>query len=450
MAAAERELSLRLEADIASLAPLEPWTPFASESALERLELKLAGNTDTERRLLGLLAYRRAERGISARQSADLAERALRGDHLFTDAEGSTSLFGAGLALGLAGHTGAAEQLFHTLAERARSTRSWATFCAAVAQRGIERWRRGALPDAMDDLRAALDAARGQPWESIVDDGRAHLLRVYSETGQLEAAERELHAWCATGPLPDTAFGNRLLIERGRLRLSQGRLAEATQDLDSIRARVDRYGDSIAFEWRSPAAIAQHRIGEQDAALELARADLEMAKAWGAPRQLAIAIGTMGLIEGGREGIQRLREAAELLERCPARLERARTLIILGSLLRRIGEPSQARGDLQLGFELASECGATALAARAQEEVAATGVRRRRRRTLSGPEALTPSEDRVARLAARGLSNPDIARTLFVTRKTVEMHLGNVYRKLEINSRGQLAAALAVGAGQAA
>jgi DNA-binding CsgD family transcriptional regulator len=71
------------------------------------------------------------------------------------------------------------------------------------------------------------------------------------------------------------------------------------------------------------------------------------------------------------------------------------------------------------------------------DELAAVGVHPRRTRR-TGIEALTASERRVARLAAGGLGNIDIAQQLFVTRKTIEKHLGNVYRKLDVNSRDAL------------
>src|SRR5207247_1033535 len=87
--------------------------------------------------------------------------------------------------------------------------------------------------------------------------------------------------------------------------------------------------------------------------------------------------------------------------------------------------------------ELAHKLGATALEERAQTELAATGARPRRL-MLSGLESLTPSERRVAELAAENLTNKDIAQALFVTPKTVEVHLSSVYRKLEISSRAQL------------
>ena len=354
----------------------------------------------------------------------------------------SPALQAAGLVLGLAGHTSAAEELFGQIAHRAHRTGAWAAFSAACAQRGVERYRRGALAEAMQDLRTARDAARRQPWETMVDDGRGHLLRVNLERGRVESAQNELEAWGATGPLPETTIGTRILIERGRLRLAQGRFAAAALDLESAGTRLAGRGDSIMFEWRSPAAVANHQLGRERKALELAHADLALARDWGAPRQLGIALGTLGLIEGGRPGIRWLGQAVEILEGSSARLEHARALVNRGALLRRSGEPAEARSNLRAGLELAERADAAGLVGRAMEEIAATGARRRRRALLSGADALTPSEHRVARLAAEGRSNPDIARTLFVSRKTVEMHLGNVYRKLEINSRGQLSSAL--------
>ncbi|WP_040600681.1 helix-turn-helix domain-containing protein, partial [Patulibacter medicamentivorans] len=85
--------------------------------------------------------------------------------------------------------------------------------------------------------------------------------------------------------------------------------------------------------------------------------------------------------------------------------------------------------------------GAGRLAALARDELAASGARPRRT-ALRGPSSLTPAERRVAELATKGLGNREIAETLWVTRKTVEVHLGNAYGKLGIRSRTQLPEAL--------
>ena len=113
----------------------------------------------------------------------------------------------------------------------------------------------------------------------------------------------------------------------------------------------------------------------------------------------------------------------------------------IGAALRRANSRSEARSHLREAVELAHRCGATPLIECANEELAATGARPRKV-LLSGLESLTASERRVARLAAEGLSNREIAQALFVTVKTVEVHLSNGYRKLEIDSRRQLAGAL--------
>jgi DNA-binding CsgD family transcriptional regulator len=150
------------------------------------------------------------------------------------------------------------------------------------------------------------------------------------------------------------------------------------------------------------------------------------------------------VLAGGEDGIAMLSEAVEQLRRSPARLELARTLFDLGAAQRRAGKRSAAREPLREALGLAEQCGAEALVRRIDDEVAATGVRLRRERAR-GPEALTPAERRVAELAASGLTNREIGRTLFVSIKTVGTHLGHIYEKLHLQgpqARDQLAALL--------
>jgi DNA-binding NarL/FixJ family response regulator len=132
----------------------------------------------------------------------------------------------------------------------------------------------------------------------------------------------------------------------------------------------------------------------------------------------------------------------EVLAPSPARLEHARALIDLGAALRAAGKRRDAREPLLDGLALAARCGGLALETRARSELAAVGVRPRAT-DRSGAESLTPSELRVARLAAEGSTNREIAQTLFVTEKTVETHLGRAFRKLDISSRRQLRDVLA-------
>ncbi len=136
-----------------------------------------------------------------------------------------------------------------------------------------------------------------------------------------------------------------------------------------------------------------------------------------------------------------LTEAVEVLEGSGAELELAQALVDLGMLLRHEGDRVEARERLSRGLDLAARCGAAPLAARAREELAASGARPRRDR-ISGRDSLTPSELRLARLAAEGHSNRGIAQDLYLSEKTVEMHLSRAYRKLGIGGRAELAGAL--------
>jgi len=165
------------------------------------------------------------------------------------------------------------------------------------------------------------------------------------------------------------------------------------------------------------------------------------ARRWGTDSAIGIAQHAKGLVESP-EGADTLAEAVETLSRSPARLDHARALIDLGGTLRRSGKRAEAREPLREGLQMARDCGATVLAARAHQELVTAGAKPRRLQ-FSGLESLTASERRVAQMAASGLSNRQIAEQLFVTTKTVENHLTRVYSKLDVENREGLPDALA-------
>ncbi|MGI8902369.1 MAG: helix-turn-helix transcriptional regulator [Solirubrobacteraceae bacterium] len=166
-------------------------------------------------------------------------------------------------------------------------------------------------------------------------------------------------------------------------------------------------------------------------ASDLARTELNRARELGQPRGIGLALRALGLLEHGEGGIALLDQAVDTLRASPARLELGRALCDLGAATRRHRERAAAREPLREGLALAERCGAEALAARARAELLATGARLRREH-LAGPDSLTPSEHRVAELAAAGLPNREIAQGLFVTTKTVGTHLGHIYQKLDL------------------
>ncbi len=300
----------------------------------------------------------------------------------------------------------------------------------------------GDLRAAEEDLRpiermAFQDAAVLQPYWA------GYLAEVLLERGELAEAQRLVER-----PSAVAQRGHFLNFFRVR-GLVAFRAGSPEQALTEFRAAGDlarslRIENPAFTPWRSEAALALHRLDRWDEARELAHEELELSRTWGAPRTVGISLRALGLIEGGRTGEQLLRESVEVLADSPARLEYARALVDLGAALRRGNRRSEARQLLRQGLELAHRCGATALVALANEELAATGAHARTI-LLSGLDALTASERRVAHMAAEDLSNKEIAQALFVTVKTVEQHLGRVYRKLDISSRRQLGAALGAG-----
>lgn len=153
-----------------------------------------------------------------------------------------------------------------------------------------------------------------------------------------------------------------------------------------------------------------------------------------------VALRAARLTRGGTEGVALLDEAATVLACSGARLEQARALTDLGAALRCTNRRALAREPLGRALDLAAACGAAPLVDRARQEMVAAGARPRR--SGSGVETLPPSELRVARMAADGMGNRAIAQALFVTVKTVEVHLSSTYRKLGVPSRSALARAL--------
>jgi len=188
-------------------------------------------------------------------------------------------------------------------------------------------------------------------------------------------------------------------------------------------------------------ARIQDALGDHDRAHELATAELELARAFGALRTLEAALHAAGLTSGDPRGEELLREAITTLGRAGATLDRARAMCDLGARLRRGGRRAESRELLREALDIAHRAGAAPQAGRAETEMRATGARPRRA-MLTGADALTASERRIAELATGGLTNRQIAQMLFITARTVEGHLTSVFRKPGIESRDRLPAAL--------
>jgi DNA-binding CsgD family transcriptional regulator len=262
--------------------------------------------------------------------------------------------------------------------------------------------------------------------------------------GKPGEAWRQLEQDGLTGPMPEGFNFAHLMEARARLQMLSGSAANALADAIEAGERMSRCGltGAAATRWRSDAATAHKRLGNDVDAMRLAEEDLGLARRFGAERPIGQALRTLGVVRGGESGLALLRESESVFSAADYPLELAKTRIDLGAALRRAGNRREAREPLRAALDACVRMGAKPDAERAQEELAATGARPRSL-VRSGIESLTPSEYRVAQLAADGMTNREVAQSLFVTTKTVETHLGHAYSKLKIAGRGELAGALA-------
>jgi len=449
LATADAELERLLEAGLLTNAF---HVPSAYRQALRRLERVRTGPWDAtfgEKMLLSLLAYHDARAGAPASVTVPLARRALAGGTLSRERFPSGAFVVAAQVLAMADLDEVLTIYEDALAEAHRRGSS-GTFGAGKAFRAQTLVWRGDLGEAEADVREAFVASEAYGTTTRVSVLLAAFLAdALMEQGKLDDAAAALsHAGMAES-LPDGARPLLFLDSHARVRLLRGDLAGGLEEVLQAGRRFEELGgrNPAFMAWRSQAALALLQLGEHDEARRLVGEELELARTWGAPRALGAALRVAGLVEGGRQGLALLEEAVEVLAASPAKLEHAKALTELGAALRRANRRSEAREQLRRAVELATICGALPLVQRAETELLATGARPRRI-SLRGVESLTPSERRVAEMAAEGPTNREIAQALFVTPKTVEVHLSSVYRKLGISSRSQLPAALepAVGA----
>ncbi len=332
-------------------------------------------------------------------------------------------------------------QLLTRAIDEARAAERFGKVGLYYSARGWSDFFRGRLADAIADADAGIRAAE-VGWEAFYPAACGIRAMAMVERNDLRRAasvlDNALDSWAAR------ADWIVLLIGRGRLLDASGDTRAA---LAAWRA-AEAFGVQAHFrnpgppEWRGWLAEVLARRGDRDEARQVARDGVAVARDWGARWPLACALRSAGIVEGGPKGLELLHEAAAMLEDSPAVLERTRTLVDLGAALRRAGRVGEARQALGSGMDLAHQIGAVALLNRSRDELRAAGFRPRRY-ARRGVDALTPSESRVARLAAGGRTNREIAEMLFVTPKAVEFHLANAYGKLGIASRQSLPGALA-------
>ena len=432
VAGRHRELELQLEAVRLTAAFLSAEVLAQMVGSAERFA-DLEGRTTAECLLLPHVAFHRFLLGQPAADVAEPLERAVADPEILAGIGPDSAWLDLVLsALFKTDRLDVARRTVDVTFADAQRRGSAPGFVTASAWRAWIALREGSAADAEADARAAFAVPAPPYWEVF---SAACLIEVLVDRGRLDEAQDVLVAAGGADAIAADRASEGLLYVRSILRTAQGDVRGALADQLEARRRI---GEDLPvdpdYDGRLRTCRLLHATGDVSRAAEETDAALAWARTWDTPGYIGQALTVSGLIH---DDVSQLREAVEHLERSPARRELAVSLVELGAALRRHGERSAAREPLRRAIDIAASGGLVAIEERAREELRVTGARLRRAEA-TGLAALTPSERRIAELAAGGATNAEIAQGLFVTVKTVEMHLGNAYRKLGISSRRQL------------
>jgi ATP/maltotriose-dependent transcriptional regulator MalT len=439
------ELVVALEAEMLAMAFHEFTCTVLVAPYWERRFMQLAAGAPLAPWTLAPLVVAIAASRPPASAAIALAQRALETGRL--DAPNSVLVGAIGNGLIYAGALSQASRLYHDSITAAARRGNRLAVAWQSTMRAKASLRLGEIRRAEAEARLALRVFEEGSGEPGVAWCVAHLLDALLARGALDEAaelvERDLVRASAAPTLPVALMHTSL----ARFHLACGEPGAALRDARAAGSLVSAtIRNPYCCDWRSAAAVALSALGDRDAACATAEEELVDARRFAVREAEGASLRTLGLVIGGTDGVQALRDSVAVLEHAEGRLEHARSLLELGAALRRAGMRTEARDVLRTALDATARMGASGLADRAHDELVTAGARPRRdRRLLSGRESLTASEDRIAVFASEGLSNREIAQRQFVTVKAVEWHLHNVYRKLDVSSRDDLPEALAPG-----
>ncbi len=430
----ERELRLALLALRVIRGPLD------RERALELREAARADASSAGRYLLAALAYKGFAWG-EAEESRALAEEALaRG--MAAEGVRATGFILVNGALEAAGARLRSIENIRAAMRAARDSGDLSGYVLALCLHADVVALRSVI-DARAEIRDALALSAGYGLDWIEPALAARAAEIGIETGKLDEADDLLGRHIPGGWSAASSRAAQFFQSRARLRAAQGQHQEALADALRAGEICRRFTiDHVAIApWQLTAARALAGLGRTDEARARANEALSQARDYACPEVTGRALLAAAVTRDQADAHEALEEAVEVLEAGEAPLPLVHAHVALGTSLRRLGARKRAQEQTAAGFDLATGIGATVLADRALAELHALGARPRRAARW-GPDALTPSERRVAELAAAGLSNKDIAQELFVSPRTVGNQLQRAYLKLAIRSRQELSAAL--------
>ncbi|MFD4236806.1 AAA family ATPase [Streptomyces sp. NPDC058542] len=439
----DRELALRLRSELIKLASLSPNTKPAAEQDLAAI-IGADGTENSTSLIRAQQAQAALLNGEPAKKVADLSEDALPSGALVAEPDGGAQAsWIAAFCLLCCGRLTQALSILDEALQEAEAKHLRLAAEDIRALRALVNMRRGALGEAEVD---ALSALKGLGAGSVPALGRPlavlSLVGVLLHRNQLGAAVEAYERYGIPTHIPQFSIFLPFMIARGQLRIAQGEIESGMSELLRTHELLQEWGARCpAFSPATEAVHALCALGRREEAHALAEKQLEAARAFGSDREIALALCARARATGGATHLEDLEQAVELFSGTADALDECAALIQYGTALRIAGQPSAARRRLRAASDLADGMGATALSKQARQELAVMGVRVRES-ARTGVSGLTPREHRVCLLAAEGKRNQEIAHMLFVTVKTVEWHLSQVYRKLGVASRIELRDAL--------
>ena len=378
--------------------------------------------------------------GGTAAQVTEVATHALEGGELIR-AQNGLAAIPAIYALTMAERDEAVDWWREATAEAHRYG-SLLSIASIHTWAGGTHYYRGELVEAEDSLQSSLDQFKrwgiGPPtdWHA-----RAFLAGTLTARGDRDGAWRQINAVEDREDTSD-AIGW-WFFSKIDLLMAEGRWDAVIAVTDEVLARFPWASRSGVVVFEAMKSVALSMLGYRDEGLQLAHQSLERAERFGTPTSQGPMLRLLALLEPHR-ALEHLHHSLELLETSNNRLQYAKTLLSLGTVLRHTGSDDEARRHLRLALELGEASGARTLVDDARRELVEAGEEV----TIeppTGAAALTPTERRVAELAAAGSGQHEIAQALFLTPGDVATYLAGAYRKLGVGAREELAGALSAG-----
>jgi DNA-binding CsgD family transcriptional regulator len=338
-----------------------------------------------------------------------------------------------------------AQRILDHLIAAARNASAVSALIYPLAARSHLDFRLGRWAAARAEAAESVELAQDTGQLPLLAHSLAALAHIEAAAGQEEDCRRHVTEGLAlVARFQGEATATYMTAALGLLELGMGRIPEAIEVLEETQRTADRLGMQPALVMSTPDLVeAYARAGRRDDAQALIDVFEARGRKTGARWPQAAVARLRALLAPDDEMRAGFEAALVLHDGLPMPFERARTLLCFGERLRRARQRADAREPLKEALETFERLGARGWAERTRTELRATGEQQARR-TETAAEQLTPHELQIAVLVAQGMTNREAASALFLSPKTIEYHLGQIYRKLDVRGRAQLARLMAM------